>query len=84
MRIIREANCRAITGLSRSTRYRLEKLGQFPRRRQLSPNTIGWVLAEIEEWAGSRRSTASQPLVLDEKKLRARTQPEPWGPAHTR
>lgn len=30
-RIVREAECRRITGLARTTRWKLERTGQFPR-----------------------------------------------------
>jgi hypothetical protein len=33
---VREPECRLITGLSRVTRWRLEREGKFPRRRRLS------------------------------------------------
>jgi len=53
-RYIRDAECRIVTGLSRSTRWRLEKAGKFPRRRQLSARAIGWIAAEIEDWVRQR------------------------------
>jgi len=42
-----------LTGLSRMTIYRLELAGKFPKRRQLSKNSVAWVESEIEQWAGS-------------------------------
>jgi prophage regulatory protein len=53
-RIIRERECRRITGLSRSTRWRLERVGKFPRRRQISPGCSGWLLSEVRGWVASR------------------------------
>jgi prophage regulatory protein len=49
-RILRENEVRSRTGLSRTTRWRLERQGTFPLRRRLSANTVGWVEAEIDEW----------------------------------
>jgi prophage regulatory protein len=37
-------------GLSHTTIWRLEKRGQFPKSRRLSPRRIGWVVSEIDEW----------------------------------
>jgi len=37
----------AITNLSRSTVRRLELAGSFPRRRQISPRRVGWILTEV-------------------------------------
>ena len=53
-RIIREAECKTLTGLSRVTRWRMEQVGQFPKRRQISPGTIGWFLSDIQKWLESR------------------------------
>lgn len=54
MRFIREPECKSITGLSRTTRWRLEKEGKFPARRKISQNTVGWLSTEIEEWMRSK------------------------------
>ena len=39
-----------ITGLSRTTIWRLENKGQFPRKVTLSANSVGWRLSEVREW----------------------------------
>jgi prophage regulatory protein len=52
--IIREPDCRRITGLSRSTRWRMERAGQFPRRRKISPGCTGWLASEIAAWIADR------------------------------
>ncbi len=53
-RIIREAECFDITGLSRSTRWRMERAGTFPKRRQLGENSVGWLLSEVVDCVDSR------------------------------
>ncbi len=53
-RFIREPECHVISGLSRTTRWRLERDGLFPKRRQISPNTIGWLQSELAEWLKQR------------------------------
>jgi prophage regulatory protein len=53
-RYIREAECHRISGLSRVTRWRLERAGKFPERRQLSDNAIGWLLSEVMAWRDAR------------------------------
>jgi prophage regulatory protein len=40
--------------LSRSTIWRMERAGQFPKRRQLSVNKVAWWEPEIEEWLENR------------------------------
>jgi prophage regulatory protein len=55
--IIREPECAALTGLSRSTRWRLERAGQFPRRVRISPSCIGWRRSEIQAWIAERAAS---------------------------
>ena len=43
-----------IGGLSRSTIWRLERDGVFPRRRVVSPKIVAWDEAEIDDWIRSR------------------------------
>ncbi len=43
-----------LVGLSRTTIWRLERAGQFPRRRQVSTKAVRWNQAEIEDWISSR------------------------------
>lgn len=53
-RFVHEKECHATTGLSRVTRWRLEREGKFPRRRQISTNSVGWLESEIREWMATR------------------------------
>ena len=49
-RMLREREVRTATGLSRTTRWRLERAGQFPRKRRISPGAVGWLESEIMAW----------------------------------
>jgi len=40
--------------LSDVTIWRMEKAGQFPKRRQISPGRVGWLASEVEAWIESR------------------------------
>ena len=57
---LRWPRVRQLTGLSRSTVWRLEKNGQFPARRKLSANSVGWSLIELQAWMQSRNVAAPQ------------------------
>ena len=57
-RVIREAECRQLTGICRTTRYMMEKEGQFPVRRKLGGRAVGWLLSEVSEWQQSRCKAA--------------------------
>lgn len=47
-----------VTGLSRSTRYRLIADDGFPRPVRLGPRTVAWRRADIDAW-GEARSIAA-------------------------
>src|SRR5262249_48555906 len=53
-RFLRSDEVLTRTGVSRTTIWRLERSGNFPARRRLSPNTVGWRESEVEEWIASR------------------------------
>lgn len=53
-RLLRFSEIRKMIGLSRSTIWRLEKLGRFPKSRKISERATGWLLSEINEWLQSK------------------------------
>ena len=53
-RFIREPECKRTTGLSRTTRWRLERAGLFPNRRVISRNAVAWLESEVQDWLQSR------------------------------
>jgi prophage regulatory protein len=50
LRLLRFPAVRERTGLSRSTVWRLERRGLFPRHRQISLNAVAWSEKEIVDW----------------------------------
>ena len=54
-RFVRESECRQVTGLSRTTRWRLERQSRFPARIQLSANAVAWRESEILAWMSARQ-----------------------------
>lgn len=47
-------------GLSRTTIWRQERKGAFPRRIRLSDNAVGWLEEDIQNWLANRpRGTAA-------------------------
>jgi prophage regulatory protein len=42
------------TGLSRSTIYKLESLGEFPKKIKLSPRTMGFLESEVDQWLADK------------------------------
>lgn len=53
-RLLRLGDVLDRTGLSRTSLWRLEQAGDFPRRRRLGPNMVAWLESEITEWLQSR------------------------------
>ena len=53
-KFLSKAKVDEITGLSNVTRWRMEKRGEFPKRRQISPNRIAYLESEVIDWIDSR------------------------------
>lgn len=53
-RFLRRPEVECLTGLSRTTIYRLMAANSFPQQRRLGPNSVGWPHAEITNWINSR------------------------------
>ncbi|MEQ1907682.1 MAG: AlpA family phage regulatory protein [Vicinamibacterales bacterium] len=53
IRVLRFEAVRDRTGLSRSTIWRLERRGTFPRHRRISLNAVGWLEEEVDQWIRS-------------------------------
>ena len=45
-------------GLSRSTIWRLERRGQFPKHRRISANAVAWVEDELVAWIRAKVDVA--------------------------
>jgi predicted DNA-binding transcriptional regulator AlpA len=52
-RILRSKEVQEMTGLSRTTLWRLERKGEFPARVALCAGSVGWRLSEVELWLGN-------------------------------
>lgn len=49
-----------LTGLSRSTIYRLMTIGEFPRPVRLTEKAVAWPESAIADWLASRHSIAAE------------------------
>ena len=54
LKLLRFPAVRERTGLSRSTIWRLERDGDFPKHRRISANTVAWVEEEVMNWIHSK------------------------------
>ena len=53
-KVLNQKQLTEITGLSAVTVWRREKIGKFPRRRQLGSRRVGWIAREVDAWIDSR------------------------------
>ena len=61
-RLLRRQEVEQLCQLSRSTIYRLMRLGQFPEPIRIGPRAVRWSLREIEFYlAGCPRATGEGP-----------------------
>jgi prophage regulatory protein len=63
MKMLRLPEVIEMTGLSRMTIYRYEAKGEFPKRRRLGVNAVGWLEDEVNQWMQSRPSASVTPDV---------------------
>ena len=57
-RFLRQPEVLARIGVSWMTILRWEKLGKFPQRYRIGPNTVAWLEAEIDEWCARQNRQA--------------------------
>ena len=63
MKILKQKEVVHMTGLSRVTIWRLEQRREFPRKFALSPNRVGWLENEVQDWIGSRPRISSHQVA---------------------
>lgn len=49
------------------TIWRWERAGQFPKRKKIGPNTVAWIVEEVDAWmaqfAGEKAISTSEPIL---------------------
>jgi prophage regulatory protein len=54
LKLLRFTDVRERTGLSRSTVWRLERRGAFPKHIKVSANIVAWLEEDVIEWIQSK------------------------------
>ena len=54
LRFLRLPDVQSITGLPRSTVYRMVSRGEFPTQCKLSERTAVWIEAEVQQWMADK------------------------------
>jgi prophage regulatory protein len=53
-RLLREDTVEMLTGLSRTTLWRMERERRFPRRKKIGLRAVAWRESEVREWIEKR------------------------------
>ncbi len=53
-RLLRRRQVEEITGMSRSTIYKMMQSGEFPRPVRIGPSAVRWRASDIAAWVESR------------------------------
>jgi len=61
--IWREPKVKEETGLSKSTRWRLMKVGEFPQKIQLGPRAVGGRAEVVIQWCRDRCEANNEPIA---------------------
>lgn len=56
-RLLSWPRVREITGLSRTTAWRMQNAGDFPKPVRISPGRVGWWVSELDAWKAARGRT---------------------------
>lgn len=54
LRLLRLPEVLNLTGLSRTTLYRLAANGEFPEPRRIAARAVAWPSSEVEQWIAAR------------------------------
>ena len=58
--LIRQRDLCALLGISRSTLFRWERDGTFPRRLKLGPKRVAWRKSDIDDWLTGRSAAGGE------------------------
>jgi len=55
-RLVSKKELKTLCGIPYTPQHigRLEAAGKFPKRVQLGPNRVAWLLSEVDAWVGER------------------------------
>lgn len=67
--VLRLPEVENLTGLKKSSIYKLILLEQFPKQFKLSARSSGWLLEEVNDWIATRASTRTNEKAGDKTAL---------------
>jgi prophage regulatory protein len=69
-RLLRRAEVQQVTGLSRTSLYRLVAAMDFPAQVRLSTNTVAWLRSEVDAWIAGRIAASRKTVAKPSAKAR--------------
>jgi predicted DNA-binding transcriptional regulator AlpA len=60
VKVLRNTDLDDVLKISKSTRYRLMKKGEFPKPFFISDQAVGWLSTDITSWIESRKSGSQE------------------------
>ena len=75
-RLIGFREVRRLCGLSRATVWRMERAGNFPRRRQVGASKVAWMLSEVLRWIEDRVPVESEAKPQNSPETKAESKPQ--------
>ncbi len=62
-RLVSKKELKTVCGIPYTPQHiaRLEAAGQFPKRVQLGPNRVAWVMSEVDAWVNERIANRDAP-----------------------
>jgi prophage regulatory protein len=70
-RLIRRVEVQQVTGLSRTSLYRLIAAQDFPTQVHLSTNSVAWLRSEVDAWIADRVAASRRPAAKPSTKARS-------------
>lgn len=63
-RLVSKKELRTVCGIPYTPQHiaRLEAAGKFPKRVQLGPNRVAWLLSEVDTWVNERIAVRDMPV----------------------
>jgi prophage regulatory protein len=68
IKIIRPAMLAEMLGVSTVTIWRMEKRGELPPKKKLTPRTTGWLESDIIEWLNNAPTVSREKHLEDREK----------------
>lgn len=62
--VVKTKDVLARVKVGRTTLWKLERDGTFPKRRQIAPGITGWLSSEVDEWLTGRPRVDAQDAAV--------------------